>query len=87
MLVLTALRRGWDHRRWRALVGIATVALVAAAAGYLATVGYPEARLLVGAVAFVLAGAALCTVLDRARTPRPGRDGTPDRDGARSHST
>ncbi len=87
VLVLTALRRGWDHRRRRALVGIAAVALVAAAAGSLATAGYPEARLLVGAVAFVLAGAALCTVLDRPRTPRPGRDGTRGRDGARGQGT
>ena len=72
VLVLLALWLGWDRRRFRALGAAAAAALVAAVGGALVTPGYPEARLLAGGVAFVLAAGAACTVVDRIRSRRGG---------------
>ncbi|WP_420367067.1 hypothetical protein [Curtobacterium sp. L1-20] len=67
VLVMLSLWWGWDHRHIRELGVAASVAVLAATAGYFITPGYTEARLLAAAVAFVLTGGLTCVLLDRSR--------------------
>jgi hypothetical protein len=73
VVVLAALRLGWDRSAVRGLVVAVVVGALAAACGFLVARGYPEARLLAAAAGFVLGAAATTTVLDRRRRARrPG---------------
>ena len=70
VITAAAVWRGWDRRLLGRLVLAGVIGVVGAAAGYLLAHGYPEARLLAAAVGFLLAGAGVCAVLDRALTER-----------------
>ena len=70
VITAAAVWRGWDRRLLLRLVLAAAVGVAGAAAGYLLASGYPEARLLAAGVGFLLAGAAVCAVLDRTLTVR-----------------
>lgn len=65
VIVAAAVWRGWDRRLLGRLAVAAAAGVVGATTGYLLARGYPEARLLAAAAGFLLAGAAVCTVLDR----------------------
>lgn len=73
LVVVAALRLGWDRSALRGLAVAVAVGAVVAACGFLVARGYPEARLLAAAAGFVLGAAATTTVLDRRRRARrPG---------------
>jgi hypothetical protein len=68
VLVVAAVWLGWDHRLVGRLALAVVAGVVGAAAGYLLAHGFAEARLLAAGVGFVLAGAGVCTALDRGLT-------------------
>jgi hypothetical protein len=70
VIVLTAFWRGWDRQLLGQLLVAGAAGALGATAGYLLASGYPEARLLASAGAFVVAGAIACALLDGRHRPQ-----------------